>query len=153
MLIPTLAKRDGAFRLNAWGRVDRQGEVTGKAEHLLEDVGLIDKKNVKADYLSRGDKRRLELDARLDVVERFVEHAQRILLGLRFDGVERAIDDAFGDGFLAVQHHRIHEFRQNLITKLGIRQDFPLFGTTTTRHINLFLLTVLLQKQEPRAKT
>src|SRR3546814_8695621 len=61
MLIPHLAKRDGAFRLNAWGRVDRQGEVTGKAEHLLEDVGLIDKKNVKADYLSRGDKRRLEL--------------------------------------------------------------------------------------------
>src|SRR3546814_16374244 len=59
MLIPTLAKRDGAFRLNAWGRVDRQGEVTGKAEPLLEDVGPLDKKNVKADYLSRGDQPRL----------------------------------------------------------------------------------------------
>jgi branched-chain amino acid transport system ATP-binding protein len=61
MLIPTLAKRDGAFRLNAWSRVDGQREVADKAEHLLEDVGLIDKKDIKADYLSRGDKRRLEL--------------------------------------------------------------------------------------------
>src|SRR3546814_9725895 len=61
MLIPTLAKRDGAFRLNAWSRVDGQGEVTDKAEHLLEDVGLVEKKDVKADYLSRGDKCRLEL--------------------------------------------------------------------------------------------
>ena len=61
MMIPTLAKRDGAFRMNAWARVDGQAEITDKAEHLLHDVGLVEKKDVKADYLSRGDKRRLEL--------------------------------------------------------------------------------------------
>ncbi len=61
MMIPTLAKRDGAFRLNAWDRVDGQAEITEKSEHLLEDVGLIEKRDVKADFLSRGDKRRLEL--------------------------------------------------------------------------------------------
>jgi len=61
MLIPTLAKRDGAFRMNGWGRVDRQAEVTEKAEHLLEEVNLIGKKDMKAEHLSRGDKRRLEL--------------------------------------------------------------------------------------------
>ncbi|WP_340117508.1 ABC transporter ATP-binding protein [Pelagibius sp. 7325] len=61
MLIPTLAKRDGAFKMNGWRRVDRQAEVTEKAEHLLEEVNLIDKKDMKAEHLSRGDKRRLEL--------------------------------------------------------------------------------------------
>ena len=61
MLIPTLAKRDGGFRLNGWCRVDGQAEITDKAKHLLEDVGLIDKKDLQADFLSRGDKRRLEL--------------------------------------------------------------------------------------------
>jgi branched-chain amino acid transport system ATP-binding protein len=61
MLIPTLAKRDGSFRMNAWGRVDGQAEIIEKAEHLLEEVNLAGKKDMKADYLSRGDKRRLEL--------------------------------------------------------------------------------------------
>jgi hypothetical protein len=48
--------------------------------------------------------------------------------------VQSAVDDELGDGLLAVQHHRIHELRQNLIPELGIRQDDPLFGTTTTCH-------------------
>ena len=61
VMIPALAKRDGAFRLNGWDRVDGQAEIIGKAEHLLEDVGLNGKKDMKADFLSRGDKRRLEL--------------------------------------------------------------------------------------------
>ncbi|RED49907.1 ABC transporter ATP-binding protein [Aestuariispira insulae] len=59
--IPTLAKRDGAFSLRAWSRIDQDSLVTDKAEHILEDVGLIEKRDILAGSLSRGDKRRLEL--------------------------------------------------------------------------------------------
>lgn len=61
VMIPALAVRDGAFRINAWGRVDRQAEVRDRAEALLADVGLADKRHAQAGNLSRGDKRRLEL--------------------------------------------------------------------------------------------
>jgi branched-chain amino acid transport system ATP-binding protein len=61
VMIPTFARRDGAFAINAWSRTDAQAEVRDKAEHMLEDVGLIAKKDVIAGSLSRGDKRRLEL--------------------------------------------------------------------------------------------
>lgn len=61
VMIPTLARRDGAFKLNGWQRVDGIAEVREKAEHLLEDVDLQDKKEMIANSLSRGDKRRLEL--------------------------------------------------------------------------------------------
>jgi branched-chain amino acid transport system ATP-binding protein len=61
VMIPTFARRDGAFAVNLWSRVDTQAEVREKAEHMLEDVGLIDKRHMIAGSLSRGDKRRLEL--------------------------------------------------------------------------------------------
>jgi len=61
VMIPTFARRDGAFAVNLWSRTDAQAEVREKAEHMLEDVGLIGKKNTLAGSLSRGDKRRLEL--------------------------------------------------------------------------------------------
>jgi branched-chain amino acid transport system ATP-binding protein len=61
VMIPTFARRDGAFAINAFSRTDAQAEVREKAEHMLEDVGLIAKKDVIAGSLSRGDKRRLEL--------------------------------------------------------------------------------------------
>jgi branched-chain amino acid transport system ATP-binding protein len=61
VMIPTFARRDGAFAINAWSRTDAQAEVREKAEHMLEDVGLIAKKDMIAGSLSRGDKRRLEL--------------------------------------------------------------------------------------------
>ncbi|MGO1118829.1 ABC transporter ATP-binding protein [Rhodovibrionaceae bacterium A322] len=61
VMIPTLARRDGAFKVNFWPRVDAQAEIGDKADHLLEDVELIDKKDMLAGSLSRGDKRRLEL--------------------------------------------------------------------------------------------
>ncbi len=61
MLIPTLAKRDGSFKLNIWSRVDHQKDVIAQAEHLLDDVGLSDKRHMISSSMSRGDKRRLEL--------------------------------------------------------------------------------------------
>lgn len=61
VMIPTMAKRDGEFALHAFTRVDQDAEVHDKAMHMLEDVGLADKKGMIANSLSRGDKRRLEL--------------------------------------------------------------------------------------------
>ena len=61
IMIPAFAKRDGSFSLNAWSLTDAELEIRDKAEHRLDDVGLVEKKDVIAGSLSRGDKRRLEL--------------------------------------------------------------------------------------------
>jgi branched-chain amino acid transport system ATP-binding protein len=61
VLIPTLARRDGAFALNAWRRLGSRADVRGKAEHVLEEVGLENERDSVAGTLSRGDNRRLEL--------------------------------------------------------------------------------------------
>jgi len=61
VMIPTMAKRDGQFALHAFKRLDRDAEIQDKAMHMLEDVGLAEKKDIVAGSLSRGDKRRLEL--------------------------------------------------------------------------------------------
>src|SRR3546814_7015867 len=70
------------------------------------------------------------LNTRLHIIESIMKELQRILLRLVLDRVERAIDNGFGDGLLAVQHNAVHEFGEHLISELGIRQDNPLFGTT-----------------------
>ena len=61
MLIPCFAKRDGSFELNAFAAVTGQKEVIEKAEHMLEDMNLIDKREMHSASMSRGDKRRLEI--------------------------------------------------------------------------------------------
>ena len=61
MIIPCLAKRDGAFELNAFSSVDSQKDVVEQAEHVLEDMNLADKRHMHAGSMSRGDKRRLEI--------------------------------------------------------------------------------------------
>ncbi|MFG6567699.1 MULTISPECIES: ABC transporter ATP-binding protein [unclassified Sulfitobacter] len=61
MLIPCLAKRDGAFQLNGWSRVVGQQDMIDKAEEMLRDMRMIDKRHMPAASMSRGDKRRLEI--------------------------------------------------------------------------------------------
>ncbi|WP_118134013.1 ABC transporter ATP-binding protein [Oceanicella sp. SM1341] len=61
VMIASFARRDGAYRLNAFGRVKADGEIRDHAERNLSDVGLASKRNMIASALSRGDKRRLEL--------------------------------------------------------------------------------------------
>ncbi len=61
MLIPCFAKRDGAFQMNALSRVIAQGEVISKAEEMLVDMNMANKRHMIASSLSRGDKRRLEI--------------------------------------------------------------------------------------------
>jgi len=61
VMIPALAKRDGAFRMKAWGGVASEAEIERKAMAMLENLGLAAKSGEIAGQLSRGDKRRLEL--------------------------------------------------------------------------------------------
>ncbi|MFP3384358.1 MULTISPECIES: ABC transporter ATP-binding protein [Tritonibacter] len=61
MMIPCLAKRDGAFELNAIASVMGQRDIIDKAEHMLVEMNMADKRHMHAASLSRGDKRRLEI--------------------------------------------------------------------------------------------
>lgn len=61
VLIPCFAKRDGAFRLHALESIENEPDIIEKAEQLLKDVNMIDKRTMLASSLSRGDKRRLEM--------------------------------------------------------------------------------------------
>src|SRR3954452_115601 len=63
-----------------------------------------------------------------------MEHADRTPLEARFDALEGAVNDAFSDGLLAVEHHRIHELGQDDIPEFRIGEDFALFWATTTSH-------------------
>ena len=61
VLIPCFAKRDGAFRMHAIESVESEKELREKAENILSELGMIEKRNMHAASLSRGDKRRLEM--------------------------------------------------------------------------------------------
>lgn len=61
VIIACFAKRDGSFELNAMASVTSQSDMKEKAEQMLMDVNMIDKRDEIASSLSRGDKRRLEM--------------------------------------------------------------------------------------------
>lgn len=61
VMIPVLAKRDGAFKLRWFRRFAGENDVRIKAEEILEDLGIGSLTSSEAGSLSRGDKRRLEL--------------------------------------------------------------------------------------------
>jgi len=61
MMIPCLAKRDGAFELNAIAAVMSQRDILDRAEAMLVEMNMADKRHMHAASLSRGDKRRLEI--------------------------------------------------------------------------------------------
>lgn len=61
VMIPCFAKRDGSFRLHAFESVPNEKELVEKAEQMLIDVNMIDKRFMHAASMSRGDKRRLEM--------------------------------------------------------------------------------------------
>ena len=61
VMIPCFAKRDGAFRLNAWIPTRSEAEIRDQAEAILADVNMLEKRHMTASSLSRGDKRRLEM--------------------------------------------------------------------------------------------
>ena len=61
MMIPVFAKRDGAFRMHAIEGMMSEKDIVEKAEAMLEDMGLADKRGMQASSMSRCDKRRLEI--------------------------------------------------------------------------------------------
>ena len=61
MMIPCFAKRDGSFRMHALESIAHEKDIVGKAEHMLEEMNLIEKRNMHSASMSRGDKRRLEI--------------------------------------------------------------------------------------------
>jgi len=61
MMIPCFAKRDGAFRMHAIESMEAETDLIAKAEAMLEDVGMFEKREMIASSMSRGDKRRLEI--------------------------------------------------------------------------------------------
>ena len=84
VMIPALAKRDGAFNLKFWSRMDGQADIRDEAEVIIQDVGMTAQMNVTANSLSRGDKRRLELAMCL------IQHPKLLLLDEPTAGMSRA---------------------------------------------------------------
>jgi len=83
VLIPAFAKRDGSFKLNAISGLQTETDIHGEAEHVLTDLNMIDKKDMTAASLSRGDKRRMELAMSL------VQHPRLLLLDEPTAGMSR----------------------------------------------------------------
>ncbi|MEM6323333.1 MAG: ABC transporter ATP-binding protein [Pseudomonadota bacterium] len=84
VLIPCFAKRDGAFRMHAIEKVQDEQELADRAEAVLVDVNMVEKRNEHAGSLSRGDKRRLEMAMCL------VQEPQLLLLDEPTAGMARA---------------------------------------------------------------
>jgi branched-chain amino acid transport system ATP-binding protein len=61
MMIPCFAKRDGAFKMRAIGDMMKEKDVVEKAESMLVDMNMADKRHMHANSMSRGDKRRMEI--------------------------------------------------------------------------------------------
>jgi len=61
VMIPCFAKRDGSFRMHAIERVLSEKSIKEQAEEILSDVNMLERRDMIASSLSRGDKRRLEM--------------------------------------------------------------------------------------------
>ena len=88
VLIPMISKRDGAFRLNAFSRLDEESSLEDEARRVLADLGMGAHLTQLASSLSRGDKRRLELAMGL------VQHPKLLLLDEPTAGMARADTNA-----------------------------------------------------------
>ncbi len=119
VMIPALARADGAFRLNAWQRVSARRKIRDKAEHVLEDVGLADQRNLICSSLSRGDKRRLELAMCL------VQKPRMLLLDEPTAGMSRADTNATID--------LLRKISQRGITKIVIEHDMHVVFSLASR--------------------
>ena len=83
VMIPAFAKRDGTFTLNMLRALDSEKAIREEAEHMLEDVGMLNRQDMQAGSLSRGDKRRMELAMCL------IQHPRLLLLDEPTAGMSR----------------------------------------------------------------
>jgi len=136
VMIPTLARRDGHFALNAWSRSDAQIKVREKVEHILEDVGLADARHAMAGTLSRGDKRRLELAMCL------VQDPRLLLLDEPTAGMSRADTERTIELLKRIGERRI--------TKIIIEHDMQVVFSLATR-ITVLAQGTVIAEGEPAA--
>jgi branched-chain amino acid transport system ATP-binding protein len=71
------------FKLNMLRTLDSETGIRAEAEHMLEDVGMINRRDMMAGSLSRGDKRRMELAMCL------IQHPRLLLLDEPTAGMSR----------------------------------------------------------------
>ncbi|MCB1517151.1 MAG: ABC transporter ATP-binding protein [Hyphomicrobiaceae bacterium] len=83
VMTPAFAKRDGAYKLHIWENLLDEKTIQEEAEHLLQDVGLWERRMDHAGALSRGDKRRMELAMCL------IQHPRLLLLDEPTAGMSR----------------------------------------------------------------
>ncbi len=83
VMAPAFAKRDGAFRINIWRSLESERGIEEEANHILQDVGLYERRSHHAGALSRGDKRRMELAMCL------IQHPRLLLLDEPTAGMSR----------------------------------------------------------------
>ena len=100
VMIPCFAKRDGAFALNVLATIASEADIREKAEQMLIDVNMIDKRKVTASSLSRGDKRRLEMAMCL------AQDPKLLLLDEPTAGMARADTNNTIDLLKEIQAHR-----------------------------------------------
>ncbi|MCC0038831.1 MAG: ABC transporter ATP-binding protein [Brucellaceae bacterium] len=125
VMVPAFAKRDGAFRFNAWQMASGRSEVREEAERWLEDVGLYRQKDVLAGSLSRGDKRRLELAMAV------VQDPRLLLLDEPTAGMSRHDTNSMID--------LLRKFKERGMTKVIIEHDMHVVFSLADR------ITVLAQ--------
>ena len=56
----------------------------------------------------------------------------KFMNNLMLDGKKSVAESIVYGALETVEHQVVHELRKDLIPELGIGQDFPLLGTTTT---------------------
>jgi len=144
VMVPTLARRDGAFRVNAWQRCDGQADIRAKAEAMLEEVGLAGARHTMAATLSRGNKRRLELAMCL------VQDPRLLLLDEPTAGMSRADTNNTIDLLQRIGGGRV--------TKVIIEHDMQVVFSLANRISVLALGTVIAEgdpqsiKADPRVR-
>ena len=144
VMIPAFARRDGAYSINAWSRIDGQAAVIELAEKMLDDVGLAGKRHTPANSLSRGDKRRLELALCL------VQEPKLLLLDEPTAGMSRADTNSTID--------LLQRIGDGKITKIIIEHDMHVVFSLSSRISVLAQGTVIAEgdpasiKGDPRVQ-
>ena len=139
VMIPSFAKRDGAFRLNWWPKVDGETVTRDHALQVLDECGLADQRAELAGSLSRGDKRRLELAMCLS------QNPKLLLLDEPTAGMSRADTNATIDLL-----RRLGETRG--ITKVIIEHDMHVVFSLADRIAVLAQGTVIAEDVPDKIK-
>src|SRR5690606_25762970 len=104
-------------------------------EPAQREGGLTAGTDVDRDLVGRtADTTALDLEARLDVVERALERDDRIGAGLLTGALEGGVDDALRDLLLAVEQDLVDQLGDQLAAVDRIGLDRTLRSGTLTRH-------------------